>query len=96
MGLALEIGHTQWLMFEQRATPLPTPLLFMLLFWLTMLFASFGMFVRPNVTVVMSLGISALALAGAIFLIAEMYQPYKGLIRVSDAPMRAALAEMEQ
>jgi hypothetical protein len=37
-----------------------------------------------------------LALAGAIFLIAEMYQPYKGLIRVSDALMRAALAEMEQ
>lgn len=95
LGLALEIGHTRWLMFEQRNTPLPTPLLMMLIFWLTTLFVSFGLFVRPNATVVISLGISALALTGAIFLIAEMYQPYKGLIRVSDAPVRAALAQME-
>ena len=53
----------------------------MLVFWLTLLFISFGMFVQPNTLVVISLLFSAMALAGAIFLIAEMYQPYGGLIR---------------
>lgn len=93
--MALEIGHTRWLMFAQRSTPLPKPLVVVLVFWLTILFVSFGVFVRPNVTVVISLGVSALALAGAIFLITEMYQPYTGFIRVSEAPVRAALAQMD-
>jgi nitric oxide reductase large subunit len=63
-------------------------------FWLALLFISFGLFVRPNVTVVVSLFASALAVCGAIFLILEMYQPYSGLIHVSDAPLRAALAQI--
>ena len=52
--------------------------------------------VRPNATVVVSLFASALAVCGAIFLILDMYQPYGGFIRVSDAPMRAALAQLGQ
>ena len=94
LEVATGIGHTRWLMFEQKTTPLPTPLLGMLVFWLTLLFISFAMFVRPNAVIVISLLFSAIALAGAIFLIAEMYQPYSGLIRVSDAPLRAALAQL--
>ncbi len=94
LELAAQVGHTRWLMFEQKAIPLPTPLLAMLVFWLTMLFVSFGMFVRPNAVVVTSLLVSALALAGAILLIAELYQPYGGLIEVSDAPLRAALSQL--
>jgi hypothetical protein len=94
LEVATQIGHTRWLMFEQKATPMPTLLLAMLVFWLTTLFISFGMFVRPNVVVVTSLLISALALTGAIFLILEMYHPYGGLIQVSDAPLRAALAQL--
>lgn len=96
LGIAIDIGHTRWLMFEQKSTPLPTPLLGMLVFWLTLLFISFGMFVKPNAVVLISLLFSALALAGAIFLIAEMYQPYGGLIEVSDAPLKAALARLGQ
>ncbi len=96
LAIATDIGHTRWLMFEQKSTPLPTPLLGMLVFWLTLLFISFGMFVKPNTLVVLSLLFSAMALAGAIFLIAEMYQPYGGLIEVSDAPLKAALARLGQ
>ena len=94
LEFATQIAHTRWLMFEQKTTPLPTPLLGMLVFWLTTLFISFGMFARPNAVVVVSLLVSALALAGAILLIAEMFQPYGGLIQVSDAPLRAALGQL--
>jgi len=94
LDFATQIGHTRWLMFVQKTTPMPTLLLAMLVFWLTTLFVSFGMFVRANVVVVTSLLISALALTGAIFLILEMYHPYSGLMHVSDAPLRAALEQL--
>jgi hypothetical protein len=73
------------LLYAQKASSVPTPFA---------LFASFGLFVRANVTVVVSLFASALAVCGAIFLILEMYQPYSGFIRVSEAPLRAALVQL--
>lgn len=96
LSLAIQIAQTHWLMYEQQSTPVPSALLVILVFWLTVLFISFGLFVRPNVIVVGSLFISASAVSGAIFLIIAMYQPYAGLIRVSGAPLRAALAQLGQ
>jgi len=61
-----------------------------------LLFTSFGLFVRPNSVVVVSLFVSALAVCCAIYLILEMYQPYRGLIRVSSAPLRTALSQLGQ
>jgi nitric oxide reductase large subunit len=90
----MKLGQTRWLLFAQQTSSVPTPLVAMLVFWLTVIFMSFGLFVRPNLTVVSSLLISALAVCGAIFLILEMYQPYTGLIRVSTAPLQSALAQL--
>ena len=70
------------------------PLLAMLIFWLILLFSSFGLFVRPNAASVVSLMMSALAVCGAIFLILEMYQPNFGLIHTSDAALREALVQL--
>lgn len=96
VSLAIKLGQTRWLLFAQKSSSVPMPLLAMLVFWLALLFLSFALFVRPNVTVVSSLLISALAVCGAIFLILEMYEPYTGLIRVSTAPLQAALAQLAQ
>jgi membrane-bound ClpP family serine protease len=57
---------------------------------------SFGLFVCLNITVMIGLAISAFAVCGAIFLVLEMYQPHGGLIQVSSAPLRAALAQRGQ
>ena len=96
LSAAIKLGQTRSLMFAQQASSVPMPLVAMLTLWLTLLFVSFGLFVRPNVTVVISLLLSALAVCAAIFLILEMYQPYSGLIHVSDAPLRAALMQLTQ
>jgi len=80
-------------MYARKASSVLTPLLGMFIFWLMLPFASFGLFVRANVAVVVSLFASALAVCGAIFLILEMHQPYSGFIRVSETPLRAALAQ---
>ena len=94
LAVAIQIGQTRLLMIEQRTASVPTALLAMLIFWLGLLFASFGLFARPNITLVVSLLLAAVAVSGAIFLIVEMYRPYGGLIRVSDAPLRAAIAQL--
>lgn len=96
LGLAIQLGRIRWLMFEQKSSALPRPLLVIMVAWLTLLFISFGLFIRPNLTVVLSLLAASLAVCSAIFLILEMFQPFVGLIQVSDAPLRAALAQLGQ
>jgi hypothetical protein len=93
-NLALALGETRWLMFAQRSSSISTPLLFMMVFWLTINFVSFGLFAPRNVTVLTTLFLCSVAVSGAIFLILEMYAPYTGLVRISDAPLRSALAQL--
>jgi hypothetical protein len=96
LSMAMDIGKTRWLMYEQTTTSVSMPLLVVLVLWLTVIFISFGLFVPLNATVVSSLFVSTLSVSGAIFLILEMYGPYSGLIQISSAPMRAALAHLGQ
>jgi len=86
----------RWLMYTQATTSVSMPLLIVLVLWLTVIFISFGLFAPFNATVVSSLFVSALSVSGAIFLILEMYTPYAGLVKISDAPLRAALAHLGQ
>ncbi len=96
MNLLMGLGQMRWLMYEQRSTSVSTPLLSILVSWLTALFVSFGLFAPRNGTVVASLVISAMSVGGAIFLILELYAPYTGLIKLSSAPLRVALAHLGQ
>ncbi|HVO26526.1 MAG TPA: hypothetical protein VMW56_23190 [Candidatus Margulisiibacteriota bacterium] len=96
LSMGMEFGRTRWLMYEQRSIGVSTPLLVVLVLWLTIIFVSFGVFAPPNATVIASLAVSALSVSGAIFLILEMYSPYSGLIQISSAPLRAALAHLGQ
>jgi membrane-bound ClpP family serine protease len=96
MNIAIGLGQTRWLMYEQKMSSISMPLLALLIFWLTALFISFGLFAPRNATVIAALFVSSLSVSGAILLILEMYTPYEGVIRISDAPIRAALAHLGQ
>jgi hypothetical protein len=96
LSIALQLSQIRWLIFGQNAVPVPTLLLTMLIGWLTLLFLSFGLFAPRNLTVLIGLLVAALAVCGAILLIIEMYRPHVGLIRISEAPLRAALAQLRQ
>jgi hypothetical protein len=65
-------------------------------FWLVIIFASFGLFAPRNASVAVALFAAALAVAGSIYLILEMDQPYSGLIKLSSAPLRVALEHLGQ
>src|SRR5262249_30159403 len=86
-----ELAQTRWLLYAQTVTPVPKAFLVVLVLWLTLIFASFGLFAPRNGTAVVALGVSSLAIAGSIFLILEMAEPFSGLIQIPTAPMEEAL-----
>lgn len=89
-----EIAEARWLVFEQTGSAIQWPFLVILIFWLAVIFASFGLFAPRNGSVISVLFICALSAAGALFLIVQMDQPYSGLIKISSAPVRAALTQL--
>lgn len=94
--LSNDMLQARWLLIEQAQSVLPVPFLVVLLFWLTMLFLSFGLFAPRNATVIIVLLIGAMSVSGAIFIILEMNHPLRGMIKVSSAPMRKALEHLGQ
>jgi hypothetical protein len=62
--------------------------------WVTVIFASFGLNAPRNGTVVVAFLICALAIGGSIFLILEMDRPLDGVMRISSWPVENALAGM--
>lgn len=96
LNLAVSIGRIRWLMYEQSNSSFSRTLLAVMVFWLILVFFSFGLFAPPNIIAIASLFAAALAVSGAIFLILEMYMPFTGLIQISSAPLRSALAHLGQ
>jgi hypothetical protein len=70
----------------------PPLFLAVLLFWLTLTFASFGLFAPRNATVLVILIAAAVSVAGAVFLVLELDGPFDGLLRVSPEPLRLRCA----
>ena len=67
------------------------PFLVVVVLWLTINFMSFGLFAPSNPTAFSTLFVCALSVAYAFFLILEMDRPFRGLIQISDAPLREAI-----
>ena len=91
-----DLNQTRWLLIEQEQNQLPLALLFILVFWLALLFVSFGLFSPPNVTALTVLFVGACAVSAAIFLVLELSKPLEGFIKVSNAPLRNALQHLNQ
>ena len=94
LRISTDIGRTRWVLFEQRGSTIPAPFMVVMVFWLTILFVSFGLFSPPNATVIATLLVCALSVSGAIYLIVELDRPFEGLMRLSSTPLRAALEEL--
>jgi hypothetical protein len=95
LQMLTSVGQTRWLLFEEAAgNRLQAPFLAVLALWLFILFASFGLMSAPNTTIVVALIAGAVSVSGAIFLIDELNTPLGGILRISNLPLRAALAHM--
>jgi len=94
VALSEALLDARWAVVSRVGTSVPVPFLVVLVFWLTMIFVSFGVFAPRNATVMVALCVCALSVAGAIFLILEMNSPFEGLITISPDPLRDAYARI--
>ena len=88
-NMALNVLQTRWLLYEQGATSVSKPMVVIMVFWLTIVFVSWGLLAPRNPTVVATLFTAALSVSGAIFLILEMYNPYRGVIQIPSADRKS-------
>jgi hypothetical protein len=96
LQLVSAIAGTRWLLVEQNTIGIAVPLLVLVVVWLTLLFLSFGLFAPRNGTAVTAFFLCALAAAGAIEMTLDLNAPFQGLIRISNKPMKDALAEISR
>ena len=89
-----ELAQVRALVISHTGSAIIAPLLVLLVFWFTVISAGLSLFAPLNRTTLTFSIVCALSIAGAIFLILEMDQAFGGLIHVSDAPLRAALAAL--
>lgn len=94
--MSIDLAQTRWLLFEQGGSSIPMPFLVLLVFWVTIIFLSFGLFAPPNATVIATLFLCALSVSGAIFLILELDRPFGGVIQIPSAPLRNAVTHLGQ
>jgi hypothetical protein len=89
------LRRNYWLMFlKSEQNSLSFPLLAVLVAWLTVIFIGFGLLAPHNDTIIATLVVCALAVSGAIFIIMEMYTPFRGIMRISPFPIHDALSRM--
>jgi hypothetical protein len=95
LTISVSLRQTRWLEVEQRTgSSIPKVVLAVLIFWLAIIFVSFGLFAPPNPTVIATLLVCVLSVSGAIFLILELDRPFDGLIGIPSAPLRDALEHL--
>lgn len=95
MILASKIGDARFLLAQESGQGTPRAVLLLLVFWLTLLFASFTLFSPSNVTSTATLTLCALAIAGAVGIIIELERGFGGLVQVSPQPMKYAVAVLQ-
>jgi hypothetical protein len=94
LSLLSDIAQTRWLLVEEAGGSIQPPFIIILIAWLAVIFASFGLFSPRNATVLVIMAISAASIGGSLFLILEMDQPYDGMIRLSERSIEAVLQQL--
>jgi len=92
--VANDVAQTRFLLFAETANQIPKPFLGILVFWLFIIFLSFTLFSDLTGTGLAFLCVFGLSASCAIYLILELNEPFTGLMRISDIPLRNALAPL--
>jgi len=85
---------SRWDIIEESTSSISPPFYGVLSIWLVILFASFGLIARPNPVSGIIVALSALSIAVAVGVIADLDQPYGGLFSIPSTATRNALADM--
>jgi len=94
LDLAYDAGGERWYLVLQHGGAISAPLLAVVVLWLCVIFFGWGLFAPRHAMMMSALFTFASCATLAIFLILELDSPFEGWVRVSDAPMRAALGQL--
>jgi hypothetical protein len=94
LEIVISMAQTRQRLMAQKESSIPLPFLLVLSFWLTILFGCYGLLAPRNLTVIVILIVCMVSVSGALFLVLEMDKPFDGIMRVSSAPLRAALTRL--
>jgi len=94
LRISFEVGQIRASVLARERSSVPRPFLLILVLWLAVLFAGFGLSAPRILAVVVVLGVCALIVSTAFFLILEMDQP-TGIMKLSLEPLRNAIAVID-
>jgi len=86
-----QLGQMRWLLTAQSSEGISTPMLVALVVWLAVIAGCAGVFAPRHRTMFVVALLCAMAVSGTIFLLMELYDPFGGVMRMSNAPMQTAL-----
>ena len=89
-----QVIQQRWVMVDAADGTIPTPLIIMLILWLTVIFASFGYLAPRNTIVTALFFLAALFISATLYLIVDMDTSSSGIFRASNAPFQRAFQEM--
>jgi hypothetical protein len=89
-----DVIKSRWAVIEGVHGSISTPFYWVLVFWLAIVFASFGLRAPPNALNVIVIVMCAVSVSSAIFVIHDLDVPYGGLFGVPSDSMRHALTDM--
>jgi hypothetical protein len=89
-----DMMRARWSVIEGVHRSVSTPFYWVLVFWLVILFASFGLRAPPNTLSVIVIALCSVSVSSAILVILELDFPYGGLFGIPSESMRNALADM--
>lgn len=90
----ISLLRQRWLLIERGGPNVRPATIAILVSWVSVIFASFGLNAPRNATVVTAFLLCSLAIGSAIFLILQLDSPFSGVMRLSSQPMETSLAHM--
>lgn len=91
LAVSDEMARTRWMLMQDEDSTLPSAFLGIVMVWLALIFASFGLFTPVNPTAIGALVVGAISISASLFLINELNTPFHGLVRISAEPLFNAL-----
>jgi hypothetical protein len=90
----LDVLAARLVVIEDSFATLSLPFYSILVFWLMVIFAAFGLAAPPNTLSLIAILLCAVSLSSAIFVISDLSHPYGGMFSISSVDMRRALELM--
>lgn len=90
----IELAQMRDLLIVEEGRSIPGAFLIvlvLLVFWLTSIFFSLGIYAPPNTTLIAVLALFALLVTIAFFLIIDLNLPFEGVLRIPSTPLTEAL-----